>query len=259
MSHIPRRATHHGYHITGAETVPVSLKPGQLDLHRTGLYTLEGRGATETYLAQELSEQSEYGRKIATATCPQDYKVPSTAHRRPTSELSGGKKPGGTAHWNSEYNSSLHNTAAKGDPFFRQREPPYDRSLYPSNVVGRMDNESSHCLDYGSYGSNPRDRIRPGDSRLPVFGSMLIDGTIKGTGHIPGYQGHIPSHVTPRSARAGRGMATRSNDKTNITDIYHANLVGYNGHRPEHFSNDAGGRRPTSLTTHGSDFVQHLR
>lgn len=169
------------------------------------------------------------------------------------------KKAGGTAHWRSEYNFSLHDAVEKGEPFFRQRDPPYDRSLYPGNVVGRMDHESSHRLDYGTYGSNPRDRIRPGDSKLPVLGSMLIDGTIKGTGHVPGYQGHVPSQVTPRSARAGKGMATRSNDKTNITDIFHTNLVGYHGHRPEHFSNDAGGRRATSLTTHGSDFVNHLR
>merc|ERR1740123_1190220 len=128
MSHIPRRATQHGFHVSGPETLPVSLKPGQLELHRKGLYTLEGRGARETYLTEELSEHSEYGRKIANATCPEDYKVRATAHRRPTSELSGGKKAGGTAHWRSEYNFSLHDAVEKGEPFFRQRDPPYDRS-----------------------------------------------------------------------------------------------------------------------------------
>merc|ERR1719362_1792968 len=110
MSHVPRRATQHGFHITGAETAPVSLKPGQLDLHRRGLYTLEGRGAPETYLSEEVSQQSEYGGKIATATCPQDYKVPAAAHRRPTSELSGGKK------------TRRHGTLEVGIPLLPERQ-----------------------------------------------------------------------------------------------------------------------------------------
>jgi len=129
----------------------------------------------------------------------------------------------------------------------------------PRSCVSKVPNLSSHTADFGRHGSNPRDKISPWDAKLPVFKSDLTAGSAKGTFHIPGYQGVIPSYpgFSAHQLRVVKGAKARSVDKTNVLQIFHKEIVGYGGHVPEAVSTDYNGRKPTDLTTFGHDFKPH--
>jgi len=266
MEHVPKRATQHGLFVSNAETEPTALKPGQFELHRRGLYTLEAKAslAETAYIDSELPARSEY-QAASSKVRPGHY-----THREPLA------RPGpcqqgqgaadlvrsGAAHWQSEYKTAgreageaphEHRAAARG----QIRPWP----IHPLSVVGCGEDSTAYRDHFGRFGSNPRDRIRMDDTKLPVFKTPLNAGTPRGTAHIPNYQGYIPSKLAgPESERAASGEGVRSIDKTNMVDIFQRNLVGYAGHVPRSFRNDFGGRKQTNLTVHGSDYgVPNLR
>lgn len=258
MAHIPKKATQHGLFIAGQETVPVSLKPGHTDLYRRGIYSQDSPEDGQSYLSHELPAKSEYARTILSSTLPEHFFMPRKPHRRPVFEASGGKEQGGAETWRSEYKTQLSEESLAGQAaYFRQRFP-HHVAVRANDAMGGEGNISAYEHDFGRYGSDPRDRMRPGEKRLPVLKSELNAGTTKGTDIIPGYQGFIPaSHSAPASARGKRYAATpRSVDKTNIAQIFHTNLVGYAGHVPVCWKNDNGGHKRSDLTTTGRDFVK---
>jgi len=109
--------------------------------------------------------------------------------------------------------------------------------------------------DYGFQGSNPRDRMPPGASKMPVFKHALTYGTPKGTLHIPGYSGFLPTNLAnPRVAKAESGMNLRSTDKSNLTEQFHVNLLSYAGHVPTNPNNDTGGVKVHTQTEFGRSF-----
>jgi hypothetical protein len=80
----------------------------------------------------------------------------------------------------------------------------------------------------------------------------LTVGTTKGTKHIPGYQGFLPSNTHhPQVRRVEQGEQERSVDKTRLTDTYHLNIPGYAGHLPTEVINDKGPRQVSSMTVSG--------
>mmetsp|Transcript_57515 Transcript_57515/g.168428 ORF Transcript_57515/g.168428 Transcript_57515/m.168428 type:complete len:264 (+) Transcript_57515:136-927(+) len=258
MAHIPKRATQHGLYISGEDTIPVNLKPGQQELWRRGIYSQDNHGPAESYLSQELQAKSEYSRTILSSTLPEHYLEPRKPHRRPVFETSGGMTAGGADGWRSEYRGQLCEESLAGRTAYRRQRGAHHEPVRALSCVGRPEGLSAYQHDFGRYGSDPRDRIRPGEKRLPVLKSDLHAGTTKGSDLTPGYQGHIPAcSSAPASARGLPSGTPRSVDKTNIAHIFHTNLVGYAGHVPESHRNDQGGRKATDLTTTGKDFVAH--
>lgn len=256
MAHIPKKATQHGLYVSGEETIPVSLKPGQQDLVRRGIYSQDLPDDSQSYLAHELPAKSEYARTILSSTLPEHYFTPRQPHRRPVFEASGGASRGGAEGWQSEYRGRLgEEVLADRTAYFRQRGLHHEASRATA-CVGRPEGLSAYQHDFGRYGSDPRDRMRPGEKKLPVLKSDLNAGTTKGTDLLPGYQGHIPTCMSAPASARGAGPP-RSVDKTNIVQIFHTNLVGYAGHVPQCWKNDSGGCKPTDLTTSGRDFVKH--
>jgi hypothetical protein len=233
------------------------LKPGQVELERKGLYTEEtSLTPPTTYLEPDRPVKPEY--TLARTTKPDHYKNIERWGSK-SEEVSWTKD--GASHWQSEAKfaartageAPLHERlAAKGV----LRQWP-SRSL---SVVSCREDNTTFRDNFGRYGSNPRDRLRASgsDSRLPVFRTPLTAGTHKGTAHIPNYQGFIPANPAgAASKRVVAGEALRSVDKTNLTDVFHRDLVGYGGHVAASFRNDFGGRMPSTLTVMGSDYVQH--
>merc|ERR1719210_2131064 len=55
---------------------------------------------------------------------------------------------------------------------------------------------STYQDEFGQYGTNPRDKVDPGATSLPVFKTALSRGTTKGTYHVPGYQGFIAANTS---------------------------------------------------------------
>lgn len=256
MAHVPKRATQHGLHITGPELAPTALKPGQRELHRRGVYAAAAGEPCESYLAEELIAESEYGKAIARNTRPKDYVVP-----RPTPPAADGAPRdsvgsgcgSGTRHWRSEYRAAS-DALRRGEGDFE--DEVWRRTAKEPNYIGRFEDLSMYRWDFGRYGSNPRDKVGPTDLKLPLFKTALTAGTTKGTDYIPGYQGYIPAHAIGREeARIAQGETPRSVDKTNIVSTFHTNLVGYAGHVPLSARNDNGGRMPTLLTVTGRDFL----
>merc|ERR1712032_274382 len=110
-------------------------------------------------------------------------------------------------------------------------------------------------MDFGKRGDDPRHKLGPDDERLPVFKTALTIGTVKGTAHIPGYQGFLATNTRNRDvARAGHGGTLRSVDKTNLTEQFHKDLLGYAGHIPVNSGNDKGPVATSMLTSTGRDF-----
>merc|ERR1712113_1293051 len=160
----------------------------------------------------------------------------------------------GTAHWRSEYKSALNEGAVHGATYHRQHLPSYQASN-PPTCIGRNEELSSYHEEYGKRGSDPRHKIGHLDDRLPVFKTTLTQGTAKGTKHMPGYQGFLPSNTSnPHVARVERGETLRSIDKTNLSEQFHANLLGYAGHNPTNPHNDRGGVRVNTQTCMGHSF-----
>jgi len=254
MAHIPKRASQHGIYLSGYETIPTTLKPGQTQLHRQDLYSSEAKPLEETYIAQDNFKQSVYAKTIATKTLPEDYADPAKPMRPLDVDANGGHS--GTAHWRSEYNSTVNLESIAGAKYHRQHGPP-GCSINPPSCVSQPGEPSSYKEDFGAYGSEPRSRSTPGDATIgpKSFKSVLTVGTSKGTHHVPGYQGFLPTNTSqPQVAAVEQGENLRSVDKTNITHIYLRNIPGYAGTIPENTRNDRGGRHPSDLTTQGMDY-----
>jgi len=259
VDHVPKRVTQHGLFVSAVETEPTTLKPGQHELHRRGLYTLEAKlGLESTSLPdKDLPARSEY--QASHVTRPEHY-----THTEPLSKQYLCQSPrgvalakSGAAHWQSEYKVAGREVG-EAPPEHRASARAAIRPwpMHRLSVVGCGEDSTAYRDHFGRYGSNPRERVRSDETKLPVFKTPLNAGTPRGTAHMPGYQGFIPSKPTgPESERVAAGECARSIDKTNIVEIFHRNVVGYAGHVPGSFRNDFGGRRQTSLTVQGSDYV----
>lgn len=263
-SHVPKRAVQSGLYTPGEEILPVPLKPGQKELHTNGLYTAEttyGKPQEPTLL-QDRGSESEYTKHLAKTTVPEDYRNPVKPLKKAvlarTTEDS--EKTGGS-HWVSEYRAkSLEGASRMQTPRMTAGHILAGRGGHtPASCVSRVQDSSMYLTDFGRHGSNPRDSISPQDSKLPVFKSGLTAGTPRGTSHIPGYQGFVPSYpgFNESLLRVAEGDFLRSTDKTNMAQIYHKNLVGYAGHEPTSVVNDFGSRKPTTMTVMGHDFQPH--
>eukprot|EP00416_Gambierdiscus_australes_P045887 CAMPEP_0171106206 /NCGR_PEP_ID=MMETSP0766_2-20121228/64268_1 /TAXON_ID=439317 /ORGANISM="Gambierdiscus australes, Strain CAWD 149" /LENGTH=276 /DNA_ID=CAMNT_0011567249 /DNA_START=96 /DNA_END=926 /DNA_ORIENTATION=- len=251
LTHIPKRASQHGIFLPCNEVAPISLKPGQKSLQRQ-VYCEEAKPLEETYLQPDMPAASVYSKSISNVLKPDDY-------RDPTKPIIPGEAPPGgghwgAGHWKSEYRSNIDSRAVDGATYYRQHGPPY-QTLNPPTCVSAGVLSSSFREDYGLYGSDPRDKVRPDAEKMPVFKSSLTMGTAKGTMHIPGYQGFLPANVRNEAvARVEMGTTLRSTDKTNLTETFHTNVVGYQGHEPMHHANTHGGMRTSLMTTTGRDF-----
>lgn len=290
MPHMPKVACGHGLFVSSAVTEAPTLKPGQGELHRKGVYSFEAKRALAGTSSLALALRGEQGAQAKSEYLRMHHVSPdhyvcskkTTRHEEAIDTNHDGKisveecqnalkKPvqttdvdcsaaGTTRNWKSEYQAKgeeaggaplEHRGAAKG---VTRRN--YNYSYQPPQSIGRKDTSTSSGHHFGRYGSNPRDRVDHKVATLQVHPNSLNRGTTRGTSHIPGYQGFIAANpLGPHSARAALGEATRSVDKTNLGDIFRTNLVGYTGHVPESHNNDFGGRKPTDLTTSGRDYA----
>eukprot|EP00401_Gymnodinium_catenatum_P019682 CAMPEP_0117530044 /NCGR_PEP_ID=MMETSP0784-20121206/38140_1 /TAXON_ID=39447 /ORGANISM="" /LENGTH=260 /DNA_ID=CAMNT_0005326375 /DNA_START=30 /DNA_END=812 /DNA_ORIENTATION=+ len=254
MAHIPRRATQHGLFEPSHDTPLVALKPGQADLRDSAIFDEEAKPPREVYLTQDQTRESVYASTIGVMTLPEDYASPVKPIRPPRSVVGAtgaGIASSGTAHWVSEYRATS------------QTEPPEVPLRSPGRWINRLDGfgrsgePSSYAQEYGRYGSDPREKLPAGATKLPVFRQSLNFGTTKGTHFMPGYQGFIPSHQRHSNAMEPppEGSEPRSIDKANLHETYHVNLVGYAGHTPQSARNDFGGRRSSDETVYGKDYA----
>eukprot|EP00746_Dinoflagellata_sp_MGD_P072071 gnl/MRDRNA2_/MRDRNA2_29282_c0_seq1.p1 gnl/MRDRNA2_/MRDRNA2_29282_c0~~gnl/MRDRNA2_/MRDRNA2_29282_c0_seq1.p1 ORF type:complete len:264 (+),score=38.75 gnl/MRDRNA2_/MRDRNA2_29282_c0_seq1:84-875(+) len=251
MAHIPKRATQHCVFMPGYEIARPALKPGQDQLCRQNYYTAESKPLEETYIAQEIIKDSEYSKNIASRTLPEDYEDPQKPMRPPVVENKAGHL--GTAHWRSEYSSTCNSEAIAGSVPHRQTGPPFEPVSVPT-VVSAPNELSMYSKDFGEYGSDPRARLSRSDTKLPNPKHELTVGTTKGTMHIPGYQGFLPTNTNnPRVAAIEAGEHIRTVDKSNLYEIYHLNLPGYAGHVPGNGLNDRGPRQINSFSISGKE------
>jgi len=268
--HIPKRAVQNGIYMPSEEVPPVALKPGQKDLQSSGFYTAEV-GYTrhpekqEPATLQDRGIDSEYSKLISKASVPEDYKNPVRPHRKAVFERSGpeGSEAVGGSHWVSEYRAASSEGASRmATPRMTAEQILASKAkTVPQSCVSRTADHSCYLADFGRHGSNPRDKLSKFSSHLPVSKNAMTAGTPRGTAHIPGYQGFIPSYpgFNEPLLRAASGENTRSIDKTNIIHIFHKDLIGYSGHVPEDVNNDFGGRKPNTATVFGHDFQPHKK
>merc|ERR1711977_639719 len=136
----------------------------------------------------------------------------------------------------------------------RQYGPPFD-SANPPSVVSQPNELSMYQKDFGQYGSDPRAKLSKEDRMLPNPKHELTVGTTKGTSHIPGYQGFLPTNTNnPLVAKIEAGEHIRTVDKTNLTEVYHLNLPGYAGHVGSNAQNDRGPRQINTFSLTGKEF-----
>eukprot|EP00931_Biecheleriopsis_adriatica_P111086 TRINITY_DN85428_c0_g1_i1.p1 TRINITY_DN85428_c0_g1~~TRINITY_DN85428_c0_g1_i1.p1 ORF type:complete len:290 (-),score=50.44 TRINITY_DN85428_c0_g1_i1:158-976(-) len=261
-SHVPKRAVQHGIFTPSEEISPPSLKPGQKELRPLGLYTAEvGYKGVAGQVIQDRGFETEYSEQVSKATGTEDYKNPRRPIRTDRRANAESKDSTGAAHWVSEYRqSSTEGASRMATPRMTAQEILASRQIpAPPSCISRAPETSCYGADFGRHGSDPRDKVSIMDTKLPVFKSNLTAGTPRGTAHIPGYQGFIPSHpgCNEPLQKAASGESMRSIDKTNIEQIFHKDLVGYAGHNPQAVINDFGGRKPTKLTIFGRDFQPH--
>jgi hypothetical protein len=250
---MPKRSTQHGVFLSGAEAPIAALKPGQEDLHRQHFYTTEAKPLQETYLAQDSFRDSVYRKSMSKLTLPDDYLEVAQAIKVPPAGPGGYS---GTDHWTSEYKHVFAEGTGAKKRTKRQYGAPYQMSD-PPGCVSQPTHLSFYQKEFGTYGSNPRHKIGPGDTKVPIHKSDLTVGTTKGTSHIPGYQGFLPSNTNnPKVAAIESGVSFRSVDKTNSPAILHLNLPGYAGHLPSSACNDRGPRQMTTMTVMGKAFSE---
>jgi hypothetical protein len=253
MRHMPKRATQHGVFLSGSEAPIAALKPGQEELHRTQFYTTEAKPLQETYLAQDSFKDSIYSKSLSKLTLPDDYTERTQAIKIPPPGPGGYS---GTEHWTSEYKKVFAEGTGAKKRVRKQWGPPYQMHD-PPGCVSQPTQMSFYGREFGTYGSNPRHKIGANDTKLPVQKSDLTVGTTKGTAHIPGYQGFLPSNTNnPKVAAIESGVSLRSVDKSNITEIFHLNLPGYMGHIPTSSMNDRGPRQMSTMTVMGRAFSE---
>jgi len=242
--------------MSGCETVPPALKPGQTQLYREDLYCNEAKPQEEPYLTQDQFAESVYVKTVSKITLPEDYEDPTKPYKPPDLEAaemlhSTKKCSGGTSHWKTEYskmNSDDGEWAEFGQPYSVRSSQP------PASLLTRGTVQSAYVEDFGEYGTDPRDKI-------PLIGAVgarrdIDKGTTKGLRYIPGYQGFLPvAPYTEEVMRYQAAEACRSVDKTNIEQTFHSNVIGYSGHEPTSAHNCQGGaRQSTKRTTSGHDF-----
>lgn len=256
LSHIPKRATQHGSYVPGWELPPTQLKPGQISLERQ-LYSEEVKDHEETYMETDLEKGSVYQRSIESLLIPRDFFWPQKPIRQTQPEGGGGHH--GCAHWKSTYRSDV-NDAARFDAVLRRQNGPSYQIANPPTCVGGGQLLSTHQEAFGLYGSDPRHKLGNEHEATfnPTMKTALTVGTTKGTAHIPGYQGFLATNTAnPRVAEIAHGGTMRTTDKSNITETYQTNMVGYLGHKPQNALNDRGAFTVDKrLTTKGRDF-QH--
>uniref|UniRef100_A0A0G4G3C2 Uncharacterized protein n=1 Tax=Chromera velia CCMP2878 TaxID=1169474 RepID=A0A0G4G3C2_9ALVE len=148
-----------------------------------------------------------------------------------------------TAAWISQQKADTGpETYATHRAFKQGRHPPFQMPP-PPTCLQQPIGISRYTTDFGAPGTNPRFLVPPGATRIPVPKDELYKGTTKGSFHTPNYGGFLPVNLKNTGvARHAEGAATRSVDKTNITDIYRHNLPGYGGHVPTNAVNDRGPR-----------------
>lgn len=255
MAHVPKRATQHGLFLPGAEAPVVSLKPGQQELERRGFYTTEAKALEETYLSQDQFNESIYAKAISHGTLPVDYEDP----QKPTQKRNAAATAGtgghmGTGHWRSEYRGAYESDSLTQVSYKRQHGPPFETQAPPA-CVSQPNELSFYQQEFGVYGSDPRTRIPKDASRVPVEKTDLTRGTTKGTAHIPGYQGYIPTNTNNSKVKSiESGEQIREVSKSNLVDIYHLNIPGYAGTVPTNAKNDKGPRQISTMTVTGKDY-----
>ena len=257
MAHVPKRAVQHCLYTPLQDVPPPCLKPGQAEqiaAAEVAAARTEFPMPAVAALFENSQIESEYVRRMCKPRNPEEFKTPrvdkKTDKDSHASQIS-------VAHWQSEY---AHNSAEGAKRVQRQLTA---QEILASRKVqtprgGKLQNFTCNHVEYGRDGDNPRDKVTPRDTQMPVFKNELTAGSTRGTIHIPGYQGHIPRYTgfSESHMRAARGTP-RSTDKTNIIHNFHKDIVGYAGHVPEAVCNDFGGRKPTDLTTFGHDFKPH--
>lgn len=261
IPHIPKRATQHGLFVSATETEATTLKPGQTELHRTGLYVGEGKRAfgANTFLALDVPNRSEY--TVGQRTRPENYtprENPGSSRWVARADAAAGERDvsTGAAHWHSAYRSAGQEASASAEERAMARGTPRRVPVKRVGLVGCDEDSTAYRDHFGRTGANPRHLVRPGDTKLPQRRGVLNAGTTKAGNHTPNYAGFIPTNpFGADAAKVAEGGPPRSLDKMNITQIFHHNLVGYAGHVPSSFKNDFGGRQLTDLTTHGHDYV----
>jgi len=274
LAHVPKKACQHGLFRSSAEEPPPSLKPGQTDLRGSDVFMQEAQPYRETYLTQDQVRDSTYMSSTSRATEPEDYTHPVQPYKpKLVADSHAINFSSGTTHWKSEYKAStFHKEPLKllaeanlglggadhlpqGKPF--QMTPRGCGTM--SFGLGRTADASTYTQDFGKFGSDPRNMITPGATELPIMRSALTAGTNKGTRHLPGYQGFVPSNLLNKKAaqtcEKDVPHEERRVDKIHIEQIFHQNLVGYCGHTPDAARNDRGGRHPSELTVFDRDFT----
>lgn len=251
LTHVPKRAVQHGMFLSSAEVAPTDLKPGQFSLTRQ-VYSEEAAPHHETYLNPDRPHDSHYAQNTSKLLSPQAYKSPT--QKIIPQEAPPGNGHHGTAHWKSTMHSNHNPESIAGAVHHRQGPPG---NMAPPSCVSAADTVTSYHEFHGKYGTDPRDKLgHPHVESMPFHRSVLHEGTHKGTKHIAGYQGFAPKNIAnPHVARVHGGTDYRSVDKTNLTQVFHTNLLNYSGHVATNARNDRGGVKPNMQSSMGRSFT----
>ena len=156
--------------------------------------------------------------------------------------------------WQSTYQATIIKSATG----LANPSAPLKAQIPPSNANDRVKvvttdlGKSVNTSAYGVYGSNPRTRCDPLSTTIAAERSDLTCGTTRGTGYIPGYQGHIPINSrNPYKARYEQSLGRSETDKSNICQNFKRNLLGYGGYQFLNPLNDKGPVQISSATTYG--------
>jgi hypothetical protein len=157
-------------------------------------------------------------------------------------------------YWQSTYQATILNSARaleQPHPQLQAKIELYE-SAVASKVVATDLGRSVNKTDFGVYGSNPRTRFNPNSVKITSEKTDLTLGTTKGTGYIPGYQGHIPINSrNPYKARYEQRNYDYQPDKSNICQNFKRNMHGYGGYQFLNPLNDKGSVQISSATTYG--------
>lgn len=222
------------------------------------VYAEEAKPLAETYLNPDRPQDSVYVREHSKLLGPQHYKDPT--QKVVQKEPPPGFGHHGCAHWKSTSHSMHDPASIAGAAYHRQAGPSYQADN-PPTCVSQPIPHSMCGLYHGKHGHDPRFLHHPSWTSLEPFRNELTAGTHKGTNHIPGYSGFLAQNTTnPHVARVVQGASLRKIDKTNLTEQFHVNLLGYSGHQPVNPQNDRGGVKPNTITNMGRSFtVPNLR
>lgn len=200
----------------------------------------------------DLAPGSVYKRSISDILVPRDYFSPQKPILQTQPPDGGGHH--GAAHWKSTYRSDVNDAARFNTVLHRQNGPSYQIANPPTCVSGGEPSSTYHEA-FGKYGSDPRHKLPDSAERLPTLKTALTVGTTKGTNHMPGYQGFLATNTcNARVAEIVHGGTLRTTDKSNLTQVFHTNVVGYAGHKPLCACNDRGGVTIGTQSTNGRDF-----